>query len=153
MYPVRASIKLWNLFASSVRSTDTTQIHRMCCTVWYAVVCVCVYVCVCVFHHIFERNLLCDRIICSCTPSLLLSSTHFAARDADLIMLGLATHEPYSTCCVRRTQRQTQGCFTCGQMGHNASECTGATLQFVVVVAIVHIDTVVQMCLVARIVQ
>jgi len=49
--------------------------------------------------------------------------------DADLIMLGLATHEPHFL-IIRETitdQRNTSipRCFLCGVMGHRADECSG----------------------------
>ncbi|XP_065833405.1 5'-3' exoribonuclease 2-like [Oscarella lobularis] len=46
--------------------------------------------------------------------------------DADLIMLGLATHEPHFT--IIREEFKPQGkkpCEICGQFGHEMSECCG----------------------------
>lgn len=46
--------------------------------------------------------------------------------DADLIMLGLATHEPYFT--IIREEfiiNQTKRCDICGQSGHELTECKG----------------------------
>lgn len=47
--------------------------------------------------------------------------------DADLIMLGLATHEPYFT-IVREEFKpnQPKPCDLCGQLGHEMSDCVGA---------------------------
>ncbi|KAJ3108114.1 5'-3' exoribonuclease 2 [Phlyctochytrium bullatum] len=48
--------------------------------------------------------------------------------DADLIMLALSTHEPYFKILredVFFKQNDNRGCFICGQLGHQASECTG----------------------------
>ncbi|KAJ3333583.1 5'-3' exoribonuclease 2 [Blyttiomyces sp. JEL0837] len=48
--------------------------------------------------------------------------------DADLIMLALATHEPYFKILredVFFNQNNSKGCFICGQSDHQASECTG----------------------------
>jgi 5'-3' exoribonuclease 2 len=49
--------------------------------------------------------------------------------DADLIMLGLATHEP-NFLVIRETiienrQQQAPRCFLCGQTGHRADACSG----------------------------
>jgi 5'-3' exoribonuclease 2 len=48
--------------------------------------------------------------------------------DADLIMLGLATHEPYFRVLredVFFQQGSTRGCKLCGQQGHEARDCRG----------------------------
>ncbi|XP_067941376.1 5'-3' exoribonuclease 2-like [Watersipora subatra] len=47
--------------------------------------------------------------------------------DADLIMLGLATHEPNFT-IIREEFKpgQPRPCEICAQLGHEAKECTGA---------------------------
>ncbi|CCG80728.1 5'-_3' exoribonculease Dhp1 [Taphrina deformans PYCC 5710] len=46
--------------------------------------------------------------------------------DADLIMLGLATHEPYFRVLREDVffQQNNGGCRNCGEKGHFASECT-----------------------------
>lgn len=48
--------------------------------------------------------------------------------DADLIMLGLATHEPYFT-IIREEFRadKPRPCEICNQYGHDTKECTGMT--------------------------
>jgi 5'-3' exoribonuclease 2 len=48
--------------------------------------------------------------------------------DADLIMLALATHEPYFKILredVFFQEGKDKGCFICGQVGHYAVNCTG----------------------------
>ncbi|KAJ3020776.1 5'-3' exoribonuclease 2 [Thoreauomyces humboldtii] len=48
--------------------------------------------------------------------------------DADLIMLALATHEPYFKILredVFAKDNANKGCFICGQSGHMANQCTG----------------------------
>ncbi|CAH8643852.1 unnamed protein product [Schistosoma intercalatum] len=47
--------------------------------------------------------------------------------DADLIMLGLATHEPYFTIIREEFKpNQPKPCDLCGQMGHEMEDCVGA---------------------------
>ncbi|XP_033626841.1 5'-3' exoribonuclease 2-like isoform X2 [Asterias rubens] len=47
--------------------------------------------------------------------------------DADLIMLGLATHEPYFTIIREEFKPNTRRpCELCNQVGHDLKECTGA---------------------------
>lgn len=47
--------------------------------------------------------------------------------DADLIMLGLATHEPYFTIIREEFKpNQPKPCELCGQMGHEMENCVGA---------------------------
>ncbi|XP_048259191.1 5'-3' exoribonuclease 2-like [Haliotis rufescens] len=46
--------------------------------------------------------------------------------DADLIMLGLATHEPYFTIIREEFKpNKPKPCELCGQMGHEMKECAG----------------------------
>ena len=46
---------------------------------------------------------------------------------ADLIMLGLATHEPHFTILREEFKpNQPRPCDICGQVGHDMKECTGA---------------------------
>lgn len=48
--------------------------------------------------------------------------------DADLIMLSLATHEPYFKVLredVFADDKKKRGCHRCGQPGHHSSQCTG----------------------------
>src|SRR5579862_2337621 len=52
--------------------------------------------------------------------------THF--QDADLIMLGLATHEPYFRVLredVFFQEAKARTCRICGQKGHKPEECRG----------------------------
>ena len=52
--------------------------------------------------------------------------------DADLIMLGLATHEAHFTVLredVFFQDSNNKGCRICGQEGHFAAECTGSRLR------------------------
>ncbi|VDP82475.1 unnamed protein product [Echinostoma caproni] len=47
--------------------------------------------------------------------------------DADLIMLGLATHEPYFTIIREEFKpNQPRPCELCGQIGHEMEDCVGA---------------------------
>ncbi|CAH8632390.1 unnamed protein product [Dicrocoelium dendriticum] len=47
--------------------------------------------------------------------------------DADLIMLGLATHEPYFTIIREEFKpNQPKPCELCGQLGHEMEDCVGA---------------------------
>ena len=47
--------------------------------------------------------------------------------DADLIMLGLATHEPNFTIIREEFKpNKPRPCDLCRQMGHELHECTGA---------------------------
>ena len=52
--------------------------------------------------------------------------------DADLIMLGLATHEPHFTIIREEFKpNQPRSCEICGQLNHVMSECTGlAAVEF-----------------------
>ncbi|VDI83646.1 5'-3' exoribonuclease 2 [Mytilus galloprovincialis] len=46
--------------------------------------------------------------------------------DADLIMLGLATHEPHFTIIREEFKpNKPRSCDMCGQMGHEMKDCTG----------------------------
>ncbi|KAL6261185.1 hypothetical protein P5V15_008709 [Pogonomyrmex californicus] len=46
--------------------------------------------------------------------------------DADLIMLGLATHEPNFTIIREEFKMKPKPCDICGQLGHEMRDCTGA---------------------------
>lgn len=52
----------------------------------------------------------------------------FVAQDADLIMLSLATHEPYFKVLREDVfaDDKKNACRICGQEGHYAAQCTGA---------------------------
>lgn len=51
--------------------------------------------------------------------------------DADLIMLGLATHEPNFTILREEFKpNQPKPCDLCGQLGHDLKECTGEVKPF-----------------------
>ena len=52
--------------------------------------------------------------------------------DADLIMLGLATHEPHFRVLredVFAQDSRTRMCKLCGQKGHDAQNCRGEQIQ------------------------
>ncbi|CAH8872099.1 unnamed protein product [Trichobilharzia szidati] len=50
--------------------------------------------------------------------------------DADLIMLGLATHEPYFTIIREEFKpNQPKPCEICGQLGHEMEDCIGSPNQ------------------------
>ena len=51
----------------------------------------------------------------------------FLLHAADLIMLGLATHEPYFTILREEFKLiQRRPCEICDQYGHDMQDCTGA---------------------------
>lgn len=61
-------------------------------------------------------------------PFLTLTSTNQSQKDADLIMLGLATHEPHFRVLredVFFQERKKRVCHICGQPGHIAQNCRG----------------------------
>ena len=59
-------------------------------------------------------------------------STNSSLQDADLIMLGLATHEPHFRVLredVFAQESKARTCRICGQKGHKAEECRGEAKQ------------------------
>ena len=73
-----------------------------------------------------------DYIRCQRGQSDHAPNTHHClyGADADLIMLGLATHEPHFTILreeFKPGQNQSKPCEICGQPGHTLKECTGQT--------------------------
>ena len=94
-------------------------------------VCVCAHVHACVHMHAYMQYAcmcVCNERACiqlyrvlTNTISLLLVCL------ADLIMLGLATHEPNFT-IIREEFKQSKPrpCEICNQEGHSMNDCTGA---------------------------
>ncbi|KAF7256865.1 hypothetical protein EG68_05958 [Paragonimus skrjabini miyazakii] len=62
-----------------------------------------------------------------CSPDHDANTRHcLCGADADLIMLGLATHEPYFTIIREEFKpNQPKPCDLCGQIGHEMQDCVG----------------------------
>ena len=98
--PVKANIRLWITFADRGQIKDTTPILATSYMVWY----------------VNKSSYL--RMPLTLTPF---------SQDADLIMLALATHEPYFRVLredVFSNSGSATACRTCGQEGHFAAQCT-----------------------------